>query len=77
MLSFPVFGQYSPEFSPDCNQTNDVIDPVYEYNNTVMNRTIVTDFDLVCSRKWIDSLLISLTFVGYTGGSALGYVYVN
>ena len=54
-LAFPVFGQLSPDFWSDCNKTCDCSD--FYYDNSIMNRTIVTDFDLVCSNGWINSVL--------------------
>ena len=37
-----------------------------------MSRTVVTDFDLVCTREWLNSALTAIPFVGYTVGCALG-----
>ena len=78
VASYPVFGQYSPEFSTsnysdfvsNCSfiEQNENI----EFDSSVMENTIVTEYKLICARKWINSFLTSITFVGFFGGAVVG-----
>ena len=69
-ISYPIFGQYTPEFANGTNFTGTCENPVY--NTTIMKTTIVTEFNLVCSREWINSSLTSVTFIGFLLGASLG-----
>ena len=77
VASYPVFGQYSPEFSTS-NNSDFVSNCSFSENETIyfdssiMTNTIVTEYKLICDRKWINSFLTSIPFVGFFGGAVLG-----
>ena len=74
-ISFPVFGQFTPQF--ECNETQinatdqcSCDDKIFD--TSFMNTTIVTEYNLVCSREWVNSALTSITFIGFLFGALVG-----
>ncbi|CAK8674959.1 unnamed protein product [Clavelina lepadiformis] len=53
------------------NQTNGLIacDRGYHYDTTVLTETVVTEFDLVCDNKYLNTLATSLYYLGMLIGS--------
>ena len=71
-----MFGQFTPQF--ECNDTKinstdqcDRCDDVV-FDTSIMNTTIVTEYNLVCSREWMNSALTSIPFFGFLLGACGG-----